>query len=124
MQKKKSRALLISVILSVLWMIFSSVTLSSTLDDGLSGSVGTQIGTLIGSVLIMPYIIVAWIGTIFNCVGYFTYRRGFVLTAAILFCVSLVLMFMWGFGLIPSIILSFVAYAKMNKPAEENIESM
>lgn len=114
-EEKKSTILLISAILSLLWMILCSSTYGDVLENGLSDSVAVALGTVIGAAMLIPYMLIAWIGTIFNWVGWLTNKRAFALTAAILFCVALVLCIFWGFGLIPSIILSFIAYAKIKK---------
>lgn len=65
--------------------------------------------------MLTPFMIVAWIGVIFNFVGWLTMRRGFVLTAGILMIVAVVIGFSWGFGLIPSIIMTFIGYARIGK---------
>ncbi len=121
---KKNTVLLISAILSLMWMIFCTYVFLDGLNGGNSDNAAEAIGTAIGAALLLPYIITAWIGTIFNCIGWLINKKGFALTAGILFCVSLLLGITYGFGLIPSIILSFIAYGKMgHRPSNAPIET-
>lgn len=109
----KNKLLLVSVCLSAFWMFFCTIAGCNTLTDGMNSGGAGAVGTAIGALLVLPFMVVAWVGVIFNCIGWATEKRGFVLTAAILFSVSLVLMITYGFGLIPSLVLSYVSYARM-----------
>lgn len=120
--KKRNTILLVSAVLSLIWMIFCTSTYSSSVNEGVNADTAEAVGTVIGAALMLPYMVVAWVGTIFNCVGWLISKKGFALVAAILFCVSLVIGITYGFGLIPSIVLSFVAYAKMGKAKKEAVE--
>ena len=82
---KHSKALLISGILGALYSIyiiahFSGATVSS------SGA--EQVGAAIATALVTPHMILVVLATIFNWVAYFTNKRGFALTAGILYSVG------------------------------------
>ena len=49
-----------------------------------------------------------------NALGYFLNKRGFILTAAILYTIAIVLMPIYFFFVLIQTILCYVAYAKMN----------
>ena len=122
---KKSKITLVGALLALLWMVFCVSAVGDFISDVPSGNdasaVGQQVGTAIGLVIMLPYFIVAWIGVIFYWVGWLVNKSGFVLTAAILLCVSLVLGITYGFGLIPSIVLAFIGYSKIKKAKKKAI---
>lgn len=110
---------LISAIIATLWMIISISAFSniaSTIPTGDSAeAIGSQVGATIGILSQMPYLILMGLGIIFDWVGYWANKQGFVLTSAILFCVALLFSIFNGFGLIPCFILDFIGYSKMKK---------
>lgn len=110
---------LISAIIATLWMIVSIsafLNIASTIPTGDSAeAIGSQIGATIGILSQMPYLILMGLGIIFDWVGYWTNKQGFVLTSAILFCVALLFSIFNGLGLIPCFILDFIGYSKMKK---------
>lgn len=77
--------------------------------------VGVQLGTMIGAALLIPQMIATGIAVILNGVGWGIRSRGFALTGAIVYCVAAVLMIINAPFLLPSIVLSFVGYARMRK---------
>lgn len=113
MFKQKNVCLIISVVVAVLWMLLSVFTMSDVSAGLNSADAGESIGTAIGMALLMPYLIVASIGTILHTVGAFVYKRGLVLAGLIVECVSILLGISWGFGYILAIIFGFIGYAKM-----------
>ena len=110
---------LISAIIATLWMIVSISAFSniaSTVPTGDSAeAIGSQIGATIGILSQMPYLILMGLGIIFDWIGYWANKRGFMLTSAILFCVALLFSIFNGLGLIPCFILDFIGYSKMKK---------
>lgn len=110
----RSNLLLVSMIICLFWMPFCAYNYVDLLDSGLSGGDSASvIGTMIGAMMIAPFMILALLGTIFNFVAWITNRRGFALTSFILLIIGTVLVFSWGFGFVPSIILTIIAYCKM-----------
>ncbi|WP_291583458.1 hypothetical protein [Clostridium sp. UBA6640] len=63
--------------------------------------------------LVTPHMVLVVLATIFNWVGYFSNKRGFTLTGGILYSVGGVIFIIYIIFVIPSIILSFVGYAKL-----------
>lgn len=110
---------LISAIIATLWMIVSISAFSniaSTVPTGNSAeAIGSQIGATIGIISQMPYLILMGLGIIFDWIGYWANKQGFILTSAILFCVALLFSIFNGLGLIPCFILDFIGYSKMKK---------
>lgn len=109
---KKQKTLLISAILALAWLILAFYAFFSA-TSSLNGA-AEQIGAAIIGSIIIPLLIVGCLGLLFNVLGWALNKRGFVLTAGILYCVSLIAI-TYNFGLIPSIVLTFIGYAKIKK---------
>ena len=99
---KKSKLSLTSLILSALYVIYLIYYISSTGSKVSTGDSATQVGTAIGIALLM------------NALGYFLNKRGFILTAAILYTIAIVLMPIYIPFVIIQTILCYVAFSKMN----------
>lgn len=56
---------------------------------------------------------------ILNLIGYLMAHRTITLISAIIYTVALVIMPLWGFVAIPSMILQYIAYAKMKNQGKE-----
>ncbi|MGL6187084.1 MAG: hypothetical protein ACRC1T_17070 [Clostridium chrysemydis] len=120
MKKKHSKALLISGILGALYAIY----LISYFGSGMTSSDSSeQIGATIATALVTPHMILVVLAAIFNWVSYFTNKRGFALTAGILYSVAGVVFLMYIPFVIPSIVLSFVGFANLKKIIEINNNS-
>ena len=65
--------------------------------------------------LVAPHIICVVIATIFNIVGWYMNKRGFVLTGAILYAVSILMFPLYFLFVVVQTVLSFVGFAKMPK---------
>lgn len=117
--KRRDMVLLIGAALALAWLIFSYMSVGEVVNSVPTGdtaeALGAQVGTAIGIALLMPYFIVTALGVIFDWLGWLLNKRGFALTAAILFCVALPLGIGNAIGLIPSIVLGFVGYARLKK---------
>ncbi len=115
---KNNKLLATATILSILYFLSawgSFLDLSSSLSETAEtmDEVGSQIGTALAGALILPHLIVGTVGVIFNLFGYFTMSRGFLLTASILYAVSVALCIFWAFLLIPGMVLMFIATNKI-----------
>jgi hypothetical protein len=110
---KKSKLLLVSWILSVAYLVYLiayfSGVIGSTTDT-------EQAAATVVFVLIMPHLFLLFLGLIFNVLGWAMNKRGFALTGAILYSVSMFLFIPYFFFVVIQTILSFIAYAKMKKP--------
>lgn len=117
MKKKHSKALLVGAIFGVAYSIYLILYFSGAI----GGSEGTeQAGAVIAAALVTPHMILVVLATIFNWVAYFTNKRGFALTAGILYSVGGVLFLVYILFVVPSLILSFVGYANLKKINESN----
>ena len=119
MRQHHNNFVLISAIIATLWMIvsisaFSNIASTIPTEDS-AEAIGSQIGATIGILSQMPYLIVMGVGIVFDWIGYWVNKQGFVLTYAILFCIALLFSIFNGLGLIPCFILEFIGYSKIKK---------
>lgn len=117
MKKKHSKTLLVSAILAI---FYCSYIIGYFLGGITSTEGAEQLGASIATAIVMPHVILVVLATIFNWVAYFSNKRGFALTAGILFSVAGVVFLPYIFFVIPSLVLSFVGYAKLKTINEEN----
>lgn len=108
--RKKPTVLLVSAIIATLWIIFGFHSFSSAASG--ASEAAEQIGTAIAGMMIIPFLIIASLGALFNWLSWALQKRGFAITAGVLYCVSLIGI-TYTFGLIPSIILTFIGVAKL-----------
>lgn len=117
--KRRDVLLLIAAIICTVWLLISYNTIGGLLEANQPGEtaeeLGAAVGTAIGAAMTIPFFILAFIGQVFNWLGWIFNRRGFALTAGILYCVSLVFGFSYGMGIIPCIVLAFIGYARLKK---------
>lgn len=117
--KRRDVVLLISAIVCTVWLLISYTIIGDMLNAAPTGDsaeeLGAALGTAIGAAMTIPFFVIAFIGQVFNWVAWLTSRRGFALTAAILYCVSLLFGFSYGLGIIPCVVLAFVGYARLKK---------
>lgn len=110
---KKSKLLLVSLILSGLYLVY----IVGYFFNGLDTTTGSeQAGMALALTLVVPHIVALAIGLLFNVLGYAMSRRGFALTGAILYAVAIVLFPLYFMFVIIQVILSFVGYARMKSP--------
>ena len=102
-------ATLIAVAYGIYAIVYWVGTNSSTTDS--AEAVGAGIATL----LVLPHLLITWLGIIFGLIGFFTRKTGFQLTAAILYAVGAVLFIIYALFLLPSIVLGFVGYSAQKK---------
>ncbi|MGL5647214.1 MAG: hypothetical protein ACRDDY_05135 [Clostridium sp.] len=108
----KSKTAIASGILGVLYSIY----LITYFGGAMSSTDGAEmVGGAIASALVMPHMILVILGSIFMLIGAFINKAGFVLTGAILFCVSAAAFLMYAPFVVPMIILGFIGYSKVRK---------
>lgn len=73
------------------------------------------IGAGIATLLVLPHLLITWLGIIFGIIGFFTRKTGLQLTAAILYAVGAVLFILYALFLLPSIVLGFIGYSVQKK---------
>ena len=117
--KRRDVVVLISAIICTVWLLISYTIIGDMLNAAPTGDsaeeLGAALGTAIGAAMTIPFFILAFIGQVFNWVAWLTSRKGFALTAGILYCVSLLFGFSYALGMIPCIVLAFVGYARLKK---------
>lgn len=113
MKKKKSTALLISMILGVGYSLYLIAYFAGVMGGSKSGA--EAVGATLATALVTPHMACVVVAAIFNVVGWMNNKRGFALTGAILYCVAGVLFLPYILFVIPSLILSFVGFARLKK---------
>lgn len=108
------KSLKIGTALSVLYMVFAIVSFFQLSAEPVDGS-GEAIGAAIGMVMILPHLITGGIGMIFNILGLKMNKKGFILTACILYTVTVAICIFWAFMLIPGMIFMWIGYSKFKK---------
>lgn len=117
MKTKRSKALLISAILGIAYSIY----LISHFAGATASTEGAeQVGAAIATALVTPHMILVVLAAIFNAVAYFTNKRGFALTAGILYSIGGVVFLLYILFVVPSLVLSFVGYVNLKKINEHN----
>lgn len=117
----RNTLLLIAFVIGLIYIIAQFGNLSSasnavsTANPESAEELGTAIGTAIGVGLLIPHVVLTVIALIFNAVAWFLTARWAALTAAIIYVVGGVLGFTNLLFVLPSMILCFVAYAKMKR---------
>lgn len=115
---KRSKCLLVSWILGVVYGIYI-ITYFAGVNTG-NGEAAEAIGAGIATVLVMPHMVVACLAAIFNILGWIMNSRGFALTGAILYAVSIFLFPIYFMFVIVQMILSFVGFAKLKTIIQQN----
>lgn len=112
MKPKRSKLLLISAIIGTLYSIYVVTYFAGVGGDG---DVAKSIGGAIATALVMPHMILVVLATIFNWLGYSGNKRGFALTGAILYTVAGVAFPLYLMFVVPSLVLSFIGFAKLKQ---------
>lgn len=116
--KKKDVCLLISFILGVVYLIV--ISLGMLVMSARAGIVDQYRGTIIGAGIIMliPHYLCVFLAIIFNGLGYFLNKKGFALTGAIFYTVSIICMPLYILFVLAQTILSYVGYARLSNSKE------
>ncbi len=112
-KKKKSMLSLVALILGVLAIIIEFTAASGSMNSASSDA--EQVGAAIGLAIVLPSVIMLIIAVILNLIGFLVNNKVLTLISAIFYTLAFFLFFLWGFVAIPSMVLQFVAYAKMKK---------
>lgn len=113
-KKKKSVLLLISWIIGALYTVYLFYYMQ-TAGNTTGMDSAEALGTTIGVALLTPHLVFVFLAVFFNILGWAMSKRGFALTGAILYAVSIVMMPIYFMFVIVEMILSFVGFAKLPK---------
>lgn len=110
--RNRSIVLIISFTLSILFLFYFIANLGAIISNQTDSASTLAAGIM--SFLLLPFLILMFVGIIMHLVGLITLKRGFVLTAGILYIISGVfnLIFIIPISIIS--IFTFVAYAKLD----------
>lgn len=108
---KRSKCLLISAIIGSLYLIFIMSCIYGTMAEATDAA--EQLGVGIGAMLIAPHIFLLGLAVLFNWIGFAVNARWAALTGGILYSVSTLVFIMYFIFEVPSIVLSFVGFAKL-----------
>lgn len=121
-RNSKDKVLLISAIISTAWLLISYLIIRGQINAApqvatTAEELGQQIGTAIGAAMMIPFLVITFIGAVFNWCAWGTNKKGLALTAGILFSISLIFGFSYALGVIPCVVLAFVGYSRLKKQA-------
>lgn len=102
----------VGTILCIMYVLVAWFELFS-MGDGISSN-ADAIEKAIGAVIIIPHLIVASVGAIFNVLAYKDMRKDYILAACILYSLAVILCIFWAFLLIPGMILIWIVYSKIS----------
>ena len=118
---QRDKVLMVSAIIDIVWFIVVCSSFASLMNATPSGDemdqLAHEIGTSIGFALQIPFLITSFLGIVFNVIGWLISKKGFALTAGILFSVSFFLSIGNAIGYIPCLVLCFIGYARLKKQA-------
>lgn len=113
-KRKRSKTAFVSMVIGVAYAIYALwYWFGGGLETGSSDA--EMIGSGFAIALAFPHTILAVIGAFMNVIGYFSNSRGFILTGAILYTVSLVVFPVYFMFVIIQMILSYIAFVRMKK---------
>ncbi|WP_300347848.1 hypothetical protein [Clostridium sp.] len=116
MNRKRSKALLASVILSTIYsLILISFIVYYSGDSLVNENDGARIVSLLFGIVAIPHMFLVVIGTVFNLFAYLKNRRGFELTTIILYLISLIIFPIGVLFVLPSFIFSIIGYFNIKK---------
>ena len=118
MKEKRSKLALIGLVMTGIYLIYLITHFAGANNSAVGDS--EQAGAAIATMLILPHTVLVFLGAVFNGLGYFLGKRGFVLTAGILYAVALAAFVPYFMFIVVQMILMFVAFAKMRANSLQN----
>lgn len=111
-ESNRSITLIVSFTLSILFLFYFISNLGATIANQTDSTNALAAGIM--SLLLLPFLILMFIGIVLHLVGLITVRRGFVLTAGILYIISGVFNLIFIIPIAIISIITFVAYAQID----------
>ena len=116
MKQKRSKALLVSGILGLIYSLLLIRFFVAYFFVGVISNVDVEKAiSLIAVIIVIPHMILFVLATIFNWISYIKNKRGFALTAGILYLISAIIFPIDMIFVVPSIIFSFIGYFTLKK---------
>lgn len=103
MFKNRSKVAFLSALLGVSYSVYLIIYFSSLSGPGSAVVIG----------LITPHLLAVSIGSLFNILGFYQNKKGFIITALVLYSVSGILFLMYLIFVIPMIIMSAISISKV-----------
>ena len=116
MLKNRNKLAFIGTIIALVYAIYI-VTYITGANSGTSSDAEAA-GAAIATLLALPHLLITILGVLFGLLGFFLRKAGLTLAAAILYAVAAAFFLIWGWMLIPSIVLGFVAYSQQKKSSQ------
>lgn len=110
--KKKSKLLLVAWIIGAAYILYS-ISYWSSAGGGTDSA--EAIGAGLATLMVMPHLLCAGVGTLFNVLAYFMRNRAFALVAGILYSVAMLLFPVYFMFTVIQAVLCYVAFARMKK---------
>lgn len=115
---KKSKTALVAMVIGVIYAVYAlSYWFGANTDPSLEAS--EALGAGLATAIVMPHLVTAIIGALFNVIGFFANNRGFILAAAILYTIALAVFPPYFFFVLIQMILCYIAFVRMGKAREE-----
>lgn len=108
---------LVTVLAATVYGVFVVSSLAGAFNETTSGaSSDAEIaGAAIGVGLLLPHVLLTWLGILLNWVGYGAKIPGMTLAAAILYSVAAFLGFLYIVFMVPIIVLAYISFAQERK---------
>jgi hypothetical protein len=121
MKKKRSLALLFAGLVGLAYGIYIISYFAGTVAK--SSSTAEAIGGGIATALVLPHMLFVLLAVLFNILAWALNSRPFALTAGILYSVSAIMFILYALFVVPSIVLSFVGFARLKKIKAYNLSN-
>ena len=122
--KKRSKILLVSGIIGTIYSLLLIRFFLAYFSAGIISDIYIEKAvSALAVIIVMPHMVLFVLATIFNWFSYIKNKRGFALSAGILYLISLIVFPMDLIFVVPSTILSFIGYfrlKKVNNSKQEN----
>ncbi|MHB8132196.1 MAG: hypothetical protein ACYDEX_24835 [Mobilitalea sp.] len=110
-KSNRSITLIISFVFSILFLFYFIINLGATIANQTDSTSALAAGIM--SFLLLPFLILMFIGIVLHLVGLITLKRGFILSAGILYIVSGVFNLLFIIPIAIISIFTFVAYSQI-----------
>jgi hypothetical protein len=115
MFERRSKTAFLAWVFAGAYSLYSVVYWSGVAVETQGADAAEAFGAGLATLLVLPHVILAVVGSLFGAIGFFSRSPAFILTSAILYSVSALLFLVYAVFLVPSIVLGFVGFAKQRK---------